>query len=85
MLSKETIPQPQQRKLGMLASGENVYDRLNSHLHETTELEKYLPLALQEIDTQNREFIIESVDFGKTIGESVCVETKQGDEIIYAQ
>ncbi len=85
MPPNEITPLPQLRKLGMLGSGENVYDRLNSHLHDTPVLEEYLSRALQSIDTKNREFIIETVDFGDTIGESVCIETKPGDEIIFAQ
>lgn len=84
-MSHETTEQPKPKKLGMLASGENVYDRLNSHLHNIPILEVYLPLALQSIDTENRPFIVETVDFNKVIGESECVETKPGDEIIYAQ
>ena len=66
-----------------LKSGEVVVDRHDSHLHES--VVPYLPVALAGIESNGREFFIEEVDFGRQIGETICVATGPGDEIVYAQ
>lgn len=66
-----------------LKSGERVVDRPNSHLHG--EVAKLLPVALAAIESRGRLFLVESHDFGRVIGETVCVATHAGDQIVYAQ
>jgi hypothetical protein len=69
--------------LGRLASGEVVVDRYNSHLHES--VLTLLPEALSRVESAKRRFIIAQVDFDRVVGESVCVATGPGDQIVYAQ
>jgi hypothetical protein len=70
--------------LGNLASGEKVFLRSTSHVHDNPELEKYLTTALGKIVSNNQNFIEGEVDFGETIGLSRCVTTLPTDEIIFA-
>lgn len=65
-----------------LGSGEPVVDRYNSHLHQS--VAAILPAALAQISSNGRAFLIEEVDFGRPIGETICVPTGPGDEIVYA-
>lgn len=67
----------------MLASGEPVVDRFNSHVHDG--VVQFLPVALSRVQSQGRKFLIEEVDFGQPIGETICVPTGPGDEIVYAK
>ncbi|KKS82790.1 MAG: hypothetical protein UV58_C0005G0044 [Candidatus Wolfebacteria bacterium GW2011_GWC1_43_10] len=69
--------------LGKLASGEMVVDRFNSHNH--IGLSRFLPVALARINSLGRGFLVEEVDFGSSIGETICVPTGPGDEIVFAQ
>lgn len=69
--------------LGTLGSGEVVYDRPRSHIHG--EVASLLPEALGRIESAGRSFFIEEVDFGQIIGETTCVATRPGDQIIYAK
>ena len=69
--------------LGTLKSGEVVVDRPNSHLHETAAT--LLPEALSQIESQGRGFMVEEVDFNRPIGQTVCVTTGPGDQIIFAK
>ena len=71
--------------IGKLSSGENIYNTSNNHIHYNVEMESLLPQALEKINSLNRDFFVESIDFGKIIGESRCVETSEKDEILYAQ
>ena len=71
--------------LGILHSRERVVDRHTSHVHPNPAIDKYLPMALAKIDGRGREFFIETIDFGETIGGANCVETTDGDDIIYAR
>ncbi len=71
--------------IGILANGEHVFDRKESHLHNTEALLQKLPEALLKIKPNGREFFIESVDFQKEIGRSNCVETRVNDHVVYAQ
>jgi len=66
-----------------LGSGESVVDRHNSHMHG--DLENLVREALQHTSSTGRKFIIEEVDFGRIIGETVCVTTGTGDQILFAQ
>lgn len=66
-----------------LKSGEEVVDRYNSHLHQS--VVPLLPEALAKIETKGRGFLVEEVDFGHLVGESVCVATTSSDEIVYAK
>jgi hypothetical protein len=66
-----------------LKSGERVVDRHRSHLHES--VVRLLPDALARIESKGRNFLIEEVDFGSTIGETVCVPTGPGDVVVFAQ
>jgi hypothetical protein len=65
-----------------VASGEAVIDRFNSHVHDG--MARLLPAALSRVHSQGRKFLIEEVDFGQPIGETICVPTGPGDEIVYA-
>lgn len=69
--------------LGFLSSGEKVFDRPNSHIHDDID-SIILTEALGNIDADGRDFIAESVDLGRTIGKTQCIETSENDEIIYA-
>ena len=68
--------------LGNLLSGEIVVDRRNSHLRENAT--HYLPDAFARINSRGRDFIVEEVDFGRPIGETICVRTNESDEIVWA-
>lgn len=68
--------------LGCLASGEPVYDRYNSHLHEN--VKAILPEAFSKLDSKGERFTIRELDFGRVIGESSCVPTSGRDVITYA-
>ncbi|MFA6272089.1 MAG: hypothetical protein WC693_03195 [Patescibacteria group bacterium] len=69
--------------IGMLKSGEAVIDRHQSHLHPG--VVALLPDALRRIDAVGRNFLIEEVDFGQLIGETVCVQTTDADKIVWAK
>lgn len=72
------------RDLGLtLASGEAVYDRHNSHVHG--EMLSLLPEALAKVDANGRKFFIYEQDFGRVVGETVCVPTTDTDEIVWAK
>lgn len=66
-----------------LGSGQSVVDRHRSHLHG--EVARLLPEALARITAGGRSFITEEVDFGRPVGETICVVTRPGDQIVYAQ
>lgn len=66
-----------------LASGEAVIDRFNSHVHET--VKQLLPAALRNIRARGRGFLVEEVDFGHPVGETICIPTRPGDVIVYAK
>jgi len=68
-----------------LKSGEVVVDRFKSHNHLSGELASLLPEALARIESRGRPFLIEEVDFGRPVGETICVPTGPGDEIVYAK
>ncbi|MDP3996920.1 MAG: hypothetical protein Q8P73_00235 [bacterium] len=66
-----------------LGSGEGVVDRHRSHIHGN--VVRLLPEALRHIHSSGRQFIIEEIDFGQSIGETICVTTGHGDQILFAQ
>jgi len=70
--------------IGILKSGESVADRSDgSHIHES--VKPYIVEALASIDAEQKDFLVEEVNFGKEIGKSVCVVTEMHDQIIFAQ
>lgn len=68
---------------GQTKDGKTVHDRGNSHFHTeggmTTEL---LGSALSIIDTKDRGFIAEQVDFDRQVGEQTCVPVNKNDEVV---
>lgn len=69
--------------LGKLKSGEAVVDRYNSHLHES--VMPLLPEAFARVESAGRKFLVCELDFGRVVGESNCVATGPGDEIVFAK
>ena len=67
----------------ILGSGQVVVDRFNSHIHES--VAALLPEALTKVSLGGSQFAVEQVDFDRIVGETTCVETHEGDQIIYAQ
>jgi len=72
------------KKIGVLGSGEVVYDRPKSHLHEDG-VASLLPEAFTGIESHGRKFFIHEHDFGRVVGETVCVVTGRNDQIVYAK
>ncbi len=73
------------KKLGNLATGEDVFDRTPSHIHNGV-TEELLIFALSKITPEKgEERVKRTIDFGREIGVCVCVKTDANDEIIYAQ
>ena len=68
--------------LGNLRSGEPVFDRPTSHLHES--VLGILPEALSEI-SRGEPFFVREVDFGRLVGETNCVATSGSDVVCWAQ
>lgn len=80
------IKQTLSEEIGHLGSGEAVFDRPNSHIQiGDGNLQKFLPLVLQKIDSKNKEFVEITVDFGIEIGKTICVRTEPGDDITFVQ
>lgn len=74
--------------LGRLASGEPVIDRKDSHARTHASVFAVLAEALALVDCKGRKSVYTTLDLGRTVGESICVETSRdggGDEIVYAQ
>ncbi len=71
--------------IGMTKDGRTVVDRPNSHVHLGARYGTHLKDALARIAVAGRKFVVEEVDFGQPIGQSVCVATTPVDEIIFAQ
>jgi len=67
----------------MLASGEAVIDRFNSHVH--SEMAQLLPAVFSRVNSEGRKFFIEEVKFERIVGETVCVPTTDADEIVWAK
>ena len=69
--------------VGITKDGWTVFDRYNSHLHPG--VQRILPTALGRINSMGRQFLVEEVVFDHVIGETVCVPTGSGDQIVYAK
>jgi hypothetical protein len=69
--------------LGRLAGGEAVIDRFNSHLHPG--VVEILPEVLARVNANGRQFLVEEVVFDHFVGQTICVATGAGDQIVYAQ
>jgi len=67
----------------ILGSGQIVVDRFNSHLHESVTV--VLSEALSKVYLSDVQFAVEQVDFSSFVGVTTCVETRESDEIVYAQ
>ena len=67
----------------ILGSGQIVVDRFNSHLHES--VTALLPEALAKVQLSGVPFAVEQVNFDRIVGETTCVETHEGDQIVFAQ
>lgn len=70
------------RFLGYLRTGEPVYDRHSSHIHDG--ILGLLPEVLSEV-SGNERFIVHEHDFGRLVGETSCVATREGDDVIWGQ
>lgn len=69
-----------------LADGSRVIDRDDSHfLSQHREVWAILPEALAKINLQGLDFLSVQVDMGRVVGQTIRVETKPWDEIVYAQ
>jgi hypothetical protein len=68
-----------------LGSGEVVIDRPDSHVATHPSVLPLLSEALSRIYSEGRDNIVEEVDLGRVVGETICVETRDGDDIVYAQ
>lgn len=71
--------------LGTLASGEPVIDRKDSHAASHGAVFPLLAEAFSLTNTSGRAEFCEEADFGRVVGESICVATSDADEIVYAQ
>lgn len=72
-------------KVGRLASGELVIDRKDSHAATHPAVHAILAELISRVDSNQRVRFCESVDFGRIVGETICVETHDGDDIVYAR
>lgn len=67
----------------VLASGEIVVDRPQSHIR--SEDRKAVLLALAQTSSGNQQFVEREVIFDRDMGVSRCVATDGSDDIVYAQ
>lgn len=68
-----------------LGSGEEVFDRCPSHIHAGVTEELLREAFARSFAEPGQEKLKCTVDFGRTIGVSTRVETREGDEIIFAK
>lgn len=69
-----------------LADDSVVIDRDDSHvLSQHREVWDILPEALTKINPQGLDFLSVQVDMGRVVGQTIRVETKPGDDILYAR
>jgi CRISPR-associated protein Csx3 len=71
--------------LGTLASSEPVIDRKDSHAASHGTALPLLAEAFSHVHASGRAEFCEEVDFGRNIGETICVATESGDNIVFAQ
>jgi hypothetical protein len=81
----ESLKNSEALSLGFLQSGEQVYDRPDSHLNEHPVQPRFIKEALSRIDAKQRLFVKETVRFDEIIGDSICVSTLPEDEIVFAR
>jgi len=72
-------------QIGRLVSGELVVDRKDSHVASHTSVMPLLADTLSQISSEGREVFCEEVEFGRVVGETICVHTQPGDNIVFAQ
>ena len=68
--------------LGHLKSGEPVYDRPQSHMQES--IKRLVPYILSLISSGKRSYFTVEMNFDQIIGETICMVTWPGDEIVVA-
>lgn len=73
--------QPQWR----LGSGEAVINSPRNHVASHSSVLALLPDALSRVASRGRDVIADEIDFGRPIGESICVRTTTADTIVFAQ
>jgi hypothetical protein len=69
--------------VGVTADRNPVYDRASSHIHDLPA--QLLVDAISRVVHGSGNFTKTTVNFGRTIGQSICVETGASDEIVYAR
>lgn len=72
-------------QVGRLKSGELVVDRKDSHVASHASVMPLLAETLSQISSEGRETFCDEVEFGRTVGETICVHTHMGDNIVFAQ
>lgn len=74
-------------QVGRLASGELVVDRKDSHVASHESVMPLLAETFSQISSEGRETFCDEVDFGRNIGETICVHTNSSDDqnIVFAQ
>lgn len=72
-------------KVGRLASGELVVDRKDSHVASHASVMLLLAETLSRISSEKRDAFCEEVEFGRVVGETICVHTQPGDTIVFAR
>ena len=80
-MPKHEFDKSESNIVGILRSGEVVIDRPNSHNHLAGE---FLREALGLVNSDDRDHLVETVDMGRVIGVSRCVQTTVRDTIVYA-
>lgn len=68
-----------------LGSGEIVIDRPDSHVATHHTVVPLLGEALSRIYSAGRDNIVDEVDLSRIVGKTICVETSDGNDIIYAK
>lgn len=68
-----------------LGSGEPVADRPNSHLATHGTVLPFVGETLLQIQSGRQNFLAEEINFGETIGQTICVRTSLDDKVVYAQ
>lgn len=71
--------------LGTLASGQKVYDRETSHIHDSPRMMELLTQAISQTHLSNQTFVRVRANFDNPIGENMCVPTSPGDTIKFGQ
>ena len=71
------------REKWKLGSGETVIDRANSNVH--ADMVQWIAAALSHVESLDRQYIREEVDFTIVIGKTTCVSSNPSDEIVYAK